>query len=174
MRRLLVTVNSDTPGRRQLDAGTGMRERSVCLLLTLVVVACGCSKNGRTTYPAGGTVTLDDGSPLPGGWIEFQLEGEHTAPTAKALIQPDGTFELGTYTETDGALAGSHRVMVMPPFPKLNMRWEPGDTRGPPAAAQDIPKIELRYQRFETSGLKFDVTAEPSENRFEIRVEKRK
>lgn len=173
-----MPMSSDTLSPRQLDvsygmqdAGCEMRNGCIGLLITMVLVACGCSDGHRPTYPAGGTVMLSNGEPLPGGWIEFQLEGEHTAPTAKARIQQDGRFELGTYEKADGALEGTHRVMVMPPIPKGNAAWDPGDTRGPSAAPQDVPNIELRYQRVETSGLKFSVTTEPTENRFEIRLE---
>jgi len=148
---------------------------NVCVgwMLIFVAVTCGCSESGRPTFPAGGTVMLSDGTPLPGGWIEFQLVGEHAAPTAKARIQADGRFELTTYFEGDGALEGTHRVMIMPPIPRQDMRSNREDPHRVTAELQAAPQIDKRYQRFETSDLTFAVTSEPAENRFEIRLEMR-
>ena len=123
----------------------------------------------RVVQPAEGRVTLGDKRPLPGGWIEFQLAGDAAAPTAKAKIQPDGRFRLGTYAEADGAVEGTHRVLVLPPLPPF---VNPDSRRRPPRPDPDrYPRINPKYRRFDTSGLVFSVTPEPSENRFEIRLE---
>ena len=145
------------------------------LLLMVVFSACERTEDRSPTYQAGGVVTLSDGAPLPGGWIECHLEDDPRSPAAKARIQPDGRFELGTYAEADGALEGTHRVMVLPPMPSsTNPAWDPGEPGGLLNAPQDVPKIEQRYQRFETSGLKIFVTSEPLKNRFQIRLERHK
>jgi len=135
-----------------------------------MVLACGCADNGHPpTYSAGGMVSLGDGTPLPGGWIELQLVSDGTAPTAKAAIQSDGRFELGTYAKADGALEGTHRVLIFPPFPRSSHP----DSRQPPPQIDPkrYPRINPKYRSFDTSGLKLSVTSEPSGNRFEIRLE---
>ncbi len=142
------------------------------LSVLAVVLASGCSDDGhRPTYPAGGVVKLSDGSPLPGGWIECQLSDDLRAPTAKAAIQSDGRFELGTYDKADGALEGTHRVMIFPPYPPHSR--PPMEVEGPPAKIdpKKYPRINAKYRSFDTSGLKFTVTSEPSENRYKIRLE---
>ena len=138
------------------------------LSIAALLLVCGCGDDRRPTYRAGGTVTQSNGQPLPGGWIEFQLDGSFTVPTAKAKIQPDGHFELGTYGTTDGAFEGNHQVMILPPVPPyVNPK------RGRPPGANDprYPQVNPRYRRFESSGLTFTVTPEVSANRFEIRLE---
>ena len=140
------------------------------LSMLAVVLASGCSDDGhRPTYPAGGVVKLSNGSPLPGGWIEFQLSGERTAPTAKAAIQPDGRFELGTYDKADGALEGTHQVLIFPPYPPRS--GKPLQGPAPKIDPKKYPRIPHKYLSFRTSGLTRSVTAEPSENRFEIHLE---
>ena len=96
------------------------------------------------------------------------MTGDASAPTSKAKIQPDGSFELGTYAEDDGAFEGKHRVMIMPPVPP----YRKPEGRAPPV--QDdarYPKINPRYRNFATSGLGYTVTTREAENRFEIQLE---
>jgi hypothetical protein len=138
------------------------------LSIAALLLVCGCGDDRRPTYRAGGTVTQRNGQPLPGGWIEFQLDSSFTVPTAKAKIQPDGHFELGTYGTTDGAFEGNHQVMILPPVPPfVNPKGRPPPRPDDPR----YPRINPRYRRFESSGLKLPVTTEASQNRFEIRLE---
>ncbi len=149
--------------------------RYTVLLLTVfcLLLAGGCGDGRRPSYPAGGTVALTDGTPLAGGWVEFELIGDKSVPTARARVQPDGSFQLGTYKDDDGALEGEHRVLVLPPSvprkrgaePMLRQEGTPNDT--PPVA------IDHRYGRFDTSGLTFTVTRDASKNRFQIRLDRR-
>ncbi len=138
------------------------------LSIAALPLVCGCANDQRPTYRAGGTVTQGNGKPLPGGWIEFQWDGSISVPTARAKIQPDGHFELGTYGTTDGAFEGNHQVMILPPVPPFVK-----PKRGPLPGADDprYPQIHPRYRRFESSGLTFTVTPEVSANHFEIRLE---
>ena len=138
------------------------------LPLAALMLVCGCADDRPPAYPAGGTVTQSNGKPLPGGWIEFQLAGDAMARTAKAEIQPDGRFELGTFAEADGAMEGKYRVIVMPPVPPFR---DPRAQPGPPPDRSRYPKIHPRYRKFESSDLTFSVTPEATQNRFEIRLE---
>lgn len=56
-----------------------------------------------------GVVTVE-GEPLPTGTIRFIPEDG--GRSARGEIESDGTFTLGTFTESDGALIGKHGVAV--------------------------------------------------------------
>jgi hypothetical protein len=61
------------------------------------------------TVPVKGKVTYK-GKPLTQGEIVF--EPESAGREAHGGIQSDGTFELTTYKQGDGAVPGTHRVAV--------------------------------------------------------------
>lgn len=120
----------------------------------------GCGSGHPPTYRAGGKVTFADGRPLPGGWVEFQPVDSQHRVSARGEIQPDGTFELGTFGPRAGAIEGEHRALVTPP----PLQGDRDDMKSVPLV------IDPRFQRFETSGLKYTVTRSASENRFQIQV----
>jgi hypothetical protein len=63
-----------------------------------------------------GLVQFEDGQAaveLAGGFVSFQ--GIDRAVSAQGEIRRDGTFELSTFAEADGAFPGKYRVMVTPP-----------------------------------------------------------
>ena len=130
----------------------------------------GCGDGHPPRYSAGGTAKLADGTPLAGGRVEFQLANSLSAPNAWATIQPNGSFQLGTFKEGDGALEGEYQVLIVPPSPPRDRNWEQGLLDGTPNAA-NVPRIDPRYRRFETSGLKFTVSRDSSKNQFQIIVE---
>lgn len=135
-------------------------------LLALVLLAglslAGCG--GSNLYPAQGKVTFKDGTPLTAGWVVFESATPGAKAGARGNIQPDGTFQLSTFKEGDGALEGPYRVAVMPPLPPL----PPGAKEGTPVR----PLIHSRFQRPETSHLEFTVTPDKQKNDFTIVVEK--
>jgi hypothetical protein len=90
-----------------------MRAGSARMLLSLSVgllVTLGCGESGPRMYPARGKVVFSDGKPVKLGTVEL-LSDEH-GTTATGKILEDGTFVLGTLTDSDGAAAGSHRAIV--------------------------------------------------------------
>ncbi|EAQ81290.1 hypothetical protein DSM3645_22901 [Blastopirellula marina DSM 3645] len=57
-----------------------------------------------------GTVTFEDGSPVSGGTIVFAaVEGNSSSI---GYLQKDGTYELGTFGESDGAPQGKYNVTI--------------------------------------------------------------
>jgi hypothetical protein len=77
------------------------------MLTAVLLIASGCDDKSAVA-PVSGKV-LYNGEPLPYGNIMFQpTQGQ----TAGAVIQPDGTFRLSTFSEFDGAIVGSHKVSV--------------------------------------------------------------
>src|SRR5205085_213820 len=92
----------------------------LALCVTSLVVA-GCGKSQKT-YPVEGSVTYPDGKPLVGGSVEFESqEAETKGLNARGDIGADGSYRLKTGKD-DGAVEGSHRVIVVPPpYPPSNM-----------------------------------------------------
>jgi hypothetical protein len=84
------------------------------LLLTL-----GCGKNVKLppTNPTRGKVVFRQGGHLTGGSILF-VSQDNPSVSASSKIGEDGTFELRSFIagdEAPGAIAGSHRVTIIPP-----------------------------------------------------------
>jgi hypothetical protein len=99
-------------------------------LAAQLVVGGGCGGPDTgvpKTYPAKGKVVFPDGQPLTGGMVEFRSAADASLTTT-GEIRPDGTFSLSTLVGTKkvpGAVAGEHRVTVLPP-------------QGPDQAAQPV------------------------------------
>jgi hypothetical protein len=122
--------------------------------LLLVLLGCGQeSKLGRVH----GVVRLD-GNPLSSGTVRFVPEAGRAA---EGQIQSDGSFTLGTYGSSDGALIGPHKVAII--------AYEAsGDGRPAYAMRGQSSKalVPQRYMSTGTSGLTFDV--KPGENQAEF------
>jgi hypothetical protein len=95
-----------------------MRDGAAWLKLILPAVVltgcwgCGSSEGGHfvaSTLPVKGKV-LYKGKPLTQGEIVF--EPDSGGREAHGSIQSDGTFELSTFAQNDGAVPGVHRVAV--------------------------------------------------------------
>lgn len=133
--------------------------REMLFVFWLAVLVVGCSDDGRlSTYKVTGKVVLSNGTPLKGGWILFESPKQGLA--ARGVIDTDGTFRLGTYEQSDGAVAGKHLVAITPAAPE---GYNPDKGRLPPT-------IHRRFMHMDTSGLEFEVTPE-GVNHFEITVQ---
>jgi len=117
-------------------------------LSILLCLVCGCSDQPQT-YAVLGMVVYPDGKPVTSGTVEFELIVSRNRITAAGDIAPDGTFQLGTFESTDGALAGRHRVAVIADH-------EVGTEVERPELLP--PKIlNPRFSDFGTSGLEVEV-----------------
>ena len=87
--------------------------RRACLMsvFSLLLLPIGCGDKQRSTYPARGRAIFSDGKPVMLGTVE--LLSEDGTLNAQGTIQPDGTFVLGTFASEDGAVEGTHKVIVM-------------------------------------------------------------
>lgn len=118
-------------------------------LATLVAVLpmTGCGGKTATVAPVNGKVLLD-GHPLTTGQVL-------TIPVAgrgsKGDIQPDGSFELSTYGDGDGALIGTHQVAVA-------VR-EPSTSSSPEAPLGKL-LVPEKYTNALDSGLTIEVKAD--------------
>src|SRR5438445_102587 len=79
---------------------------SLALALVLGVTGCGGSKPVKVK----GTVTFD-GKPLPHSQIKF-LPIAEKGREANGVTDADGTFQLETFSNGDGALPGDYKVTV--------------------------------------------------------------
>jgi hypothetical protein len=92
-----------------------MGRHSVVLGLALALVT-GCQSNGTGPYPVRGTLLLENGQPateLAGGLVTFS--SAEMKKSSIGTIRPDGTFELSTVSQGDGAIPGTYEVSVSGP-----------------------------------------------------------
>jgi hypothetical protein len=125
---------------------------SLILPLMLVVVAAtmfGCGKRGRELAPISGKV-IYRGKPLQFGSVLFQ--SEYGQPSVGA-IQSDGTFQLVTRGEGDGAVIGKNRVCVACFESQGAAKKSP--VRGELSLGKSL--IPTKYTSIDTSGLTIDV-----------------
>lgn len=127
-------------------------------ILLFAALAAGCTGAPEKTYPVEGTVTLD-GQPVAGlilfGAIDPAPSGKRY--TARGAVDSRGRYELSTFGQGDGAVAGWYEVTV-------------SDLRVGMTNEQDNPEpiIPLKYGSPEQSGLKFEV--KPQHNKIDIEL----
>lgn len=80
-------------------------------LLLLVGLVAGCSNDRLPTYAVQGQAVFSDGSPVRTGSIE--LKSVQHGVQARGDIASDGSFQLTTYEENDGAVEGVHKCVVV-------------------------------------------------------------
>jgi hypothetical protein len=122
------------------------------LLLSLLCWFVGCGGGGPETASVEGVVRLD-GKPLTSGMVTFFPKAGRSA---SGLIQADGTFVIGTYKNSDGALAGPYKVTVTPGGQVTAMPDFDSDRPNRSAVTSPIP---VKYSNPEGSGLTFEVKA---------------
>ncbi len=84
----------------------------VSFLLTIMVfltTVAGCGDGRPSRVPVSGQVLID-GKPLTYGYVRLIPEN---ARAASAKIEPDGRFTLKTFEDGDGAVVGTHPVMIL-------------------------------------------------------------
>jgi hypothetical protein len=123
----------------------------------------GCFGQTSSTYSVTGVVKHPNGTPLAGGRILFQPVGD-TGHAARGIISEDGAFQLGTYSNGDGAVAGVNKVVITPAIPDSALD-------DPASIARYRSTVDLRYQNVATTPLELIVKADGSANHFEIVLE---
>jgi hypothetical protein len=121
-----------------------MRLAAVAAFVLLGLTGCG----GKRLYPVEGVVKYDDGSPataFAGGTVSLESVADRS--NASGTIRPDGTFQVRDPLGAGGVVAGTYRVVVLPP--------EGANRRSPP--------VDPAFGRYETSGLEIAVKPEPNQ-----------
>ena len=127
---------------RNLRATNCVRGFCAMMLILLGVACAGCGSTSPVAK-VHGKVEID-GRPLATGFI---VTRPNSGRGAKGVIK-DGEFELGTYTDNDGALLGTHAVGIV--------ANEPSQGSGPEAKAGKS-LIPARYNSPDSSQLSIEV-----------------
>jgi hypothetical protein len=173
-------------GQRQNRSAARLAWAATCLV---VVQTIGCSRYVEdkwsrarpATHRAGGVVEYQ-GKPLSRATVTFVARDESRGKELSAVGFTDdrGHFQLKTFRPGDGAIAGSHRVMVE----KQSLADGQSDNERPTASREEYeaqraaaavrPKLVRvlpgKYSSFDTSGLTADVT-EKGPNEFVFRLD---
>ena len=148
-----------TPMLRTLNPQHVTRRAGLLLGLVCLIGVLGCGGSadlGSVT----GTVTLD-GKPLDHGTVYFLPEAGHGA---EGEIQSDGTYRLGTYGKSDGALVGEHRVGVAVLAKPV---WPP-NYDNPDRSSKSELSVPAHYGSPQTSGIRY--TVQPGSNEYNIEL----
>src|SRR5208282_3006456 len=120
----------------------------------------GVPENRKATQPVRGKVFFE-GSPPADALVTFHLLNPTTKKfdrTGEALVDPDGTFTLSSYTANDGAPVGDYTVTVVWNSPFVDAQGNPGPNQ--------LPE---RYSKAETSDLRVKVREGPNDFVLELR-----
>lgn len=136
---------------------------AVPLVALIGLVGCGGNSNRPRTSQVKGVVTFD-GKPLPSGSLLFVPTSG--GPTAQGKILEDGSYELGTFLEDDGAVLGTFKVMITAYTQPKGGAGLPEDAiNGNAASIALIPEI---YGDLENSGLTATVAESPNTINFDL------
>ena len=116
-----------------------MRSRALSLFVAVaaLVGVAGCGPSRPAVAPVSGAISYG-GTPVTTGVIYFYPE---KGRPATSLISRDGTYTLGTFTQADGALMGSHRVVIES---RITSPAAPRRTLSTPALPPDAPEALRR------------------------------
>lgn len=140
------------------------------LAIAFPLTWAGCGASRVPTYPVSGSVHFEDGQPVPYAVIEFREEGSRLS--ARAKLDKDGTFVLGTFKADDGAPAGDYRVIVVQHFDiplRANDPRRHGERFEHAHESGDSIQVATEFADFSTSGLRATVGPD-SDNEFEFVV----
>ena len=160
-------------------------ERVTVLRGLLLLCLAGCGGAAYQVAPAGGTVQFK-GAPVSAGSITLvpiasaadSDSGRDVGKPAKAELKSDGTFQLSTYGQFDGAVVGRHRVIFEGPEGEGEAEEiaEPGEADENAAENVSADARKARSQRGRRmalkapAGLELEVKA-GGENQFTIELE---
>lgn len=143
---------------------------------TLILAgAPGCSRQAEDewtrrrpkTFPAGGTV-LVGGKAVEGVKVQFERPATGTEPmmVAFGLTDSRGRFVLRTFRDGDGAVAGTHAVLIE----RVTFETLPKAPGQEVAATREVSHLPEKYRSATTSGLTATVES-GGRNEFSFSVE---
>ncbi len=131
-------------------------------LAILIGLNLGCGEKSKfpETVPVSGKVTYL-GQPVAKGTVSFLSDKGQPATGA---IQPDGTYQLSTFGEKDGATPGHHKVMIIANDGDPTLM--PGSSPGYKLPKDLVPK---KYGAMATSGLEAEVSKDKPTIDFDLK-----
>jgi hypothetical protein len=137
----------------------GRHAASLAAAAALLLLAGGCGDaNAVKVYPVRGKV-LYEGAPAAGATVIFVKKGQNgvAAQQPAGLVKEDGSFEVTTFKEGDGAPEGSYSVGIC---------WRRDrDADGNPAKMSGgIYPDFLKDQYLATANPKFSAEVKPEDN----------
>jgi hypothetical protein len=134
---------------------------------------CSCSGRGKPLYPVRGKVFFE-GKPAAKALVVLHPldDSDPEAPRPRAVVGPDGSFEIFTVTKGDGAPAGRYAVAVIGKQKKARPARQarthrarkgkkhegrPQQTRKKESGPPVVQKIPARFWDPKTSGLIVEV-----------------
>jgi hypothetical protein len=149
--------------------GRALAQLHLAAALSALAVVGGCGGPSFDVAPVRGLVTVD-GKPMPQGRVMFApLAREGTAEVGKpayGVIQPDGTYVLGTFDDDDGAVVGEHWITIYSAPPYVE---RPPDAPEPP---DQMPKNIPKFVKMKVPGGRVSVEA-GKDNELNIRLTSR-
>ena len=136
----------------------GRRRTLAWFVIGGMLALAGCGRSDL--HPVSGTVRFPDGSPLTTGRVVLDY-GPQANRGGWGYIKPDGTFTLGSLTQTDGVRAGTVRVAIT-----LASKAD-GEPDKDGMITKLKPLIHARFAHPDTSGLSFEI---PRQTKWEIVV----
>ncbi len=133
---------------------------SAAAWLVGIFLFAGCGEVQPKTYPVSGTVAFSDGSIVRTGMVELE-SADHNV-TSSGRIQQDGSFVLGTFATSDGAVAGPHRAIVVQMIVNEGLVRHSVDHGAP---------VDALYGSYNTSPLKVQISPDQT-NVIDLVVEK--
>ncbi len=146
----------------------------IWIFATSVLLVAGCSSDDEKlppVYPVFGTVTYG-GQPLAGATVVFRSTADSSAKPAIGLSDAQGRFQLSTFGENDGVIAGQHSVSVSKMTSVEGGEKESMEAaaaaaaRNEPEAKSEIPE---KYSDPQTSGLQ-ETVKEDGGNEFKFEL----
>jgi hypothetical protein len=136
-----------------------VRAAWLVLLTSVAVGLAACGARGpvkKTCYPVSGQITVK-GQPAAGALVILRPKTDADSPEwsigfPRAVVKDDGSFEVGTYGDNDGAPAGEYTVLIS---------WQPPN---PANEEQSLPdKLGGKYSDPATSPFSAKVDAGPTQ-----------
>lgn len=145
--------------------------------VALCLVAAGCGGTSQDkVYPVSGKITYK-GEPMKGGGaIAFIPTDDRKGKSPGGVVGPDGSYVMGTYTQTDGSMPGQWRVAITQETVAEPQTVEDGSGKKNPKAVQLVEnkdKIPYKYSDFAHTPLTATVKEENNVINFDL-VEKPK
>ena len=148
--------------RRSNDALSIAAWLLVAVILPASLIGCGgnkvCRVEGMVVYPDGTPATDLKNYLVTFEWIDQQATSDQPGVSASGTVKADGTFTVGTYEVSDGAVPGKHRVALTPYVPASDE-----------VVVEEI--IDPKFYAFDTSGLEVAIT--PGTNDVKLTVTRR-